>query len=54
MYNCPKKDTPLIFLQFLDKNKYLAPHMKDPMYACLEPKTQGYGMTFKPCNLGSK
>ena len=45
---------PLISLQPLDQNQCLVPHMKDLLNICLEIKDQGFWMTFKVCNLGSK
>ena len=45
---------PLVFLQPLDQNQCLVPHLKDLFYICLETKAQGFGMTFNVFNLGSK
>ena len=45
---------PLISLQPLDQNQCLVPHLKDLFHICLETKAQGFWMTFKVCNHGSK
>ena len=45
---------PLIFLQPLDQNQSLVLHLKDLFHICLEPKAQGFWMTFNLCNCGSK
>ena len=45
---------PLISLQPLDQNQCLVPHLKDLFHICLETKVQGFWMTFKVCNHGSK
>ena len=45
---------PLISLQPLDQNQCLVLHLKDIFHICLEIKVQGFWMTFKVFNLGSK
>ena len=45
---------PLVFLQPLDQNQSLVPHLKDLFHICLEPKAQGFWMTFNLFNCGSK
>ena len=37
-----------------DQNQYLLLHLRDPSHIYSEIEVQGYGMTFKLCNLGSK
>ena len=44
----------LVSLLPLDQNQFLVPHLKDLFHICLETKAQGFWMTFKLCNLGSK
>ena len=44
----------MISLQILDQNQCLVLHFKDLLHIYLETKIQGYNMTFKVCNLGSK
>ena len=39
---------------FAALNQCLVLHLKDPLHICLEAEVQGYGMTFKVCNFGSK
>ena len=41
-------------LQPLDQNQCLVPQLKDLLHICLELETQGHGMIFRVCNLGSK
>ena len=36
------------------QNQCLVPHLKDLLCICLEIKAQGFWMSFKVCNLGSK
>ena len=45
---------PLVSLQPLDQNQCLVPHLKDLLCICLEIEAQGFWMSFKVCNLGSK
>ena len=45
---------PLISLQPLDQNQCLVSHLKDLFHIYLEIKVQGFWMTFKVCNYGSK
>ena len=45
---------PLIFLQSLDQNKCLVPHLKDLTHICLEPAAQGCLRTFRMLYLASK
>ena len=44
----------LISLQPLDQNQCLVLHLKDLLHICLEAKAQGFWVTFKVLNLGSK
>ena len=44
---------PIMFLQPLDQNKCLVPHLKDLLHISLEPEAEGHGMTFKVYNLGT-
>ena len=45
---------PLISLQPLDQNQCLVLYLKDLLHICLETKAQGFWVTFKVSNLGSK
>ena len=45
---------PLISLQPLGQNQCLVPQMRDLLHISLEAKNQGFWMTFRVCNLGSK
>ena len=45
---------PIILLKSLKQNQCLVPHLKDLFCICLKTKTQGFWMSFKLCNLGSK
>ena len=45
---------PLISLQPLDQNQCLVLHLKDLLHICLEAKAQGFWVTFKVFNFGSK
>ena len=45
---------PLISLQPLDQNQCLVPHLKDLLCICWEIEAQGFWMSFKVCNHGSK
>ena len=52
--SCRFINWPLIFLEPLDQNQCLVPHLKDLSHICLEPEVQGHDLTFRVCNLGSK
>ena len=45
---------PLVSLQPLDQNQSLVPHLKDLFHICLDPKAQGFWITFNVFNCGSK